>query len=114
MRRRSRGLLFSEGRRAPPPHQRGPRFESVRALQEKTPNTKSPIILLAGKYGRSSSWHRSTPRRWRRSSFAGTSSTGSPAIPKSVRAHRIAENIDIFDFTLAPEEIAAIDALDTG
>lgn len=31
-----------------------------------------------------------------------------------MRAHRIAENIDIVDFTLAPEEIAAIDALDTG
>ena len=27
---------------------------------------------------------------------------------------RIAENIDIFDFALAPEDVAAIDALDTG
>jgi diketogulonate reductase-like aldo/keto reductase len=36
------------------------------------------------------------------------------AIPKSIKAHRIAENIDIFDFALTPEEVAAIDALDTG
>jgi diketogulonate reductase-like aldo/keto reductase len=39
---------------------------------------------------------------------------GLSTIPKSVRASRIAENIDVFDFTLSPEEIAAIDALDTG
>ena len=36
------------------------------------------------------------------------------AIPKSVRAARIAENFDVFGFTLSPDEIAAIDALDTG
>jgi 2,5-diketo-D-gluconate reductase A len=31
-----------------------------------------------------------------------------------VKSHRIKENIDVFDFELADDEIAAIDALDTG
>lgn len=39
---------------------------------------------------------------------------GVSAIPKSVKAHRIKENFDVFDFTLTPDEIAAIDALDSG
>jgi len=39
---------------------------------------------------------------------------GRSAIPKSVQPHRIAENISIFDFALTQNEIAAIDALDTG
>ena len=39
---------------------------------------------------------------------------GVSAIPKSVKPHRIKENFDVFDFALAPEEVTAIDALDTG
>ena len=40
--------------------------------------------------------------------------SGRSAIPKSVRPDRIAENLDVFAFSLSPDEVAAIDALDTG
>ncbi|WP_445517862.1 aldo/keto reductase [Streptomyces sp. NEAU-174] len=39
---------------------------------------------------------------------------GNVVIPKSVTPARIRENIDVFDFTLTPEDIEAIGALDRG
>ncbi|MEU9736678.1 aldo/keto reductase [Streptomyces sp. NPDC048002] len=39
---------------------------------------------------------------------------GNIVIPKSVTPHRVRENLDVFDFTLSDEEMAAVAALDRG
>ena len=39
---------------------------------------------------------------------------GRSVIPKSTKPLRIAENLDVFDFDLSADQLAAIDALDTG
>jgi D-xylose reductase len=39
---------------------------------------------------------------------------GTAVIPKTSRPERLKENLAIFDFELAPSEMAAIDALDRG
>ena len=74
----------AEGREDPFSH------PTVRRLAEKHGKTPAQVLLR---------WH---------------IENGVSPIPKSVRAERIAENIDIFDFTLTPEDVAAIDALDEG
>jgi diketogulonate reductase-like aldo/keto reductase len=63
---------------------------SIRRIAEKYGNTPAQVVLR---------WH---------------IEHGFSAIPKSVRPERIVENIAIFDFALTAEEVAAIDALDTG
>ena len=35
-------------------------------------------------------------------------------LPKSTKPARIAENMTVFDFELSPDEMTAIDSLDTG
>lgn len=69
-----------------------------------SPLEQPAIVALAKKYDKSPAqiilrWH---------------IEHGFSAIPKSVHANRIAENIDIFDFSLTRDEVASIDALDTG
>lgn len=39
---------------------------------------------------------------------------GRSAIPKSTNPERIAQNFDVFDFALSPEQLTAIDGLDRG
>ena len=60
------------------------------------------VVALARKYGK-------TPAqvilRWH-------IEIGTAPIPKSVRAERIAENGNVFDFELAPDDVSAINALD--
>ena len=40
--------------------------------------------------------------------------SGVVVIPKSVHKERMQQNFDLFDFTLTPEDMAAIEALDGG
>ena len=66
---------------------------------------KNPVITaLAAKYSKTPA---QVVLRWHLDE-------GRSALPKSVTPSRIAQNIDVFDLTLQPGELAAIDALDTG
>lgn len=74
------------------------------ARNSKDPLTSATITAIAEK-------HSKTPAqvvlRWH-------IQHGICAIPKSFRAEHIAENFHVFDFEITPEEVAAIDRLDTG
>jgi len=76
-----------------------------RADEEPKVALKDPVVATIAEA------HRKTPAqvllRWHIDS-------GRSAVPKSVHANRIAENLDVFDFSLTADELAAIDALDTG
>lgn len=66
---------------------------------------KEPTIkAIAAKYGKTPA---QVVLRWHME-------LGVVAIPRSANPRRIAENIDIFDFALTGDEVAAISALDTG
>ncbi|MET0425763.1 MAG: aldo/keto reductase [Actinoplanes sp.] len=62
------------------------------------------IAAVAGEHGRTSA---QVMLRWQLQH-------GRSAIPKSTNPARIAENFDVFDFTLTAEQMATLDALDTG
>jgi 2,5-diketo-D-gluconate reductase A len=64
--------------------------EAVLRLSEKYGKTPAQIVLR---------WH---------------VQHGQIPIPKSAHAARIRENIDLFDFELTPEEMAAVDAMERG
>jgi 2,5-diketo-D-gluconate reductase A len=62
------------------------------------------LAALAAKYGKTAG---QIVLRWH-------IELGLVAIPKSANRARIAQNIDIFDFALTSDEVAALSALDTG
>ena len=80
----------------------GVQMEAWSPLMQGQIISEPRVQQLAAKYGR-------TPAqivlRW-------DLQHGVVTIPKSVRAERIVENSQIFDFELAPEDVAALDALD--
>jgi diketogulonate reductase-like aldo/keto reductase len=71
---------------------------------EKSAFTDATILDIGRKHGKSAS---QVMLRWHLQQ-------GRSAIPKSVKPARIAENFEVFDFELSREQIAAIDALETG
>ena len=71
---------------------------------EKSTLQDETLLQIAGKHGKSAA---QVMLRWHLQQ-------GRSAIPKSTRPERIAENFNVFDFELAPDELDAIDALDTG
>jgi diketogulonate reductase-like aldo/keto reductase len=81
---------------------------SVRKVEDvskpSNPLTNPIIVALAKKHGKTPA---QVVLRWH-------VEHGICAIPKSFRGARIEENFSVFDFALSREDIAAIDALDTG
>jgi diketogulonate reductase-like aldo/keto reductase len=79
--------------------------QKAKASSEVTDPLSHPtVVRLAERYGKTSA---QIILRWQ-------IELGNSPIPKSVRAERIAENIDVFDFALTAKDVMAISALDTG
>ena len=72
--------------------------------REKTTLADPTLLEIARQHGKSPA---QVMLRWHLQN-------GRSAIPKSTKPARIAENFDVFDFELTREQLAAIDALDTG
>jgi diketogulonate reductase-like aldo/keto reductase len=75
---------------------------SYRGMEKRT--FDDPTLLAIARHGKSAA---QVMLRWHLQE-------GRAAIPKSVKPERVAENFDVFDFELTREQLAAIDALDTG
>jgi 2,5-diketo-D-gluconate reductase A len=77
---------------------------SYRGESTKTTFNDPIIVGIAEAYGKTAA---QVMLRWHLQE-------GRSAIPKSVHLERIVENFDVSDFELTAEELASIDALDTG
>jgi diketogulonate reductase-like aldo/keto reductase len=71
---------------------------------EKSTFNDPPLLDIARSHGKSAA---QVMLRWHLQQ-------GRSVIPKSTKPARISENFDVFDFELTAEQLAAIDALDTG
>jgi diketogulonate reductase-like aldo/keto reductase len=80
------------------------RSRTILPAGAKSPLTHPVVVELAAKYGKTPA---QVVLRWH-------IDQGRSAIPKSVRAERIAENIDIFDFALTKDDLERIASLHTG
>jgi D-xylose reductase len=82
-----------------------PSYQSIGMAGEHESALREPVVQEAGKrHGKSPA---QVLLRW------GVQ-RGTAVIPKTTRAERLSENLALFDFELAAEEMAAISALDRG
>ena len=80
------------------------RYPSAAPTAVKNPLEHPTLVNIAATYGKTPA---QVMLRWHLEHELS-------AIPKSVRAEHIADNINIFDIVLTLDDIAAIDAMDTG
>jgi diketogulonate reductase-like aldo/keto reductase len=69
------------------------------------PVVTDPILTeIGGKYGKTAA----------QIALKALVQQGIPVVPKTATFSRMQENLDLFDFTLTPEDLAVIRAMDTG